>query len=225
MKYIDQQLYDDLFPSVSVTQERISKLHNEKQTKHEALSFIESLENLQMRRGELGKKPPKKEQPKVERNDISEGLGDFYTTLETLLNNWSYTAKKTIFNEHFDLLINNNKFNSNGKGYRAIIRSAFTIALMDTVKNHFRFCIIDSPITSYKKKGVEDTDEESDPEVTEDIQSSFFLNNAQRDEGQVIILENKIVPKDLRSEMNYIYFSGSDKSGREGLFPNGSELH
>lgn len=151
-------------------------------------------------------------------------LNDLSEVIKKILNSWQYPNIKSIqFADdinNFDFLINNQSHNSHGKGYRAIIFSAFIIGLMDYCiqKNlpHPRFVILDSPLTSFRPKDSSSENEE----ITQDMQTAFFdsLSKISLDR-QVIIFDNKEPNEEIKSKMNYIHFTGDSNVGRQGFFP------
>jgi hypothetical protein len=140
--------------------------------------------------------------------------------IEELIENWNYIKPATVeFNlDKYDIEVSNKLRSSNGKGIRAILYSAFTIALMkhSTKANlqHPGFVVIDSPLTTYRKN------DNTNEDVSPDVQQSFFKNlSLIGEDQQVIILENKEPKREIKHDINYIHFSGREGAGRKGFFP------
>jgi hypothetical protein len=150
----------------------------------------------------------------------NDSLNKLCSEIKELIENWNYITQATVvFNlSKYDIEVSNKLRSSNGKGIRAILYSAFIIALMNhsTKMNlpHPGFVVIDSPLTTYRKN------DNTNEDVSPDIQQSFFKNLSLLGEGQqVIILENKEPKREIRSDINYIHFSGREEAGRKGFFP------
>ena len=78
--------------------------------------------------------------------------------------------------------------------------------------------VIDSPLTTFK-----DRDRKTDEAVSEETENSFFHDLANIGKGfQIIILNNKEPPADIKDQIKYIHFSGEKGIGRSGFFPETS---
>lgn len=125
-----------------------------------------------------------------------------------------------------DIVISGEPRMSFGKGYRAIARSAFNIALMRYCHSsdklaHPGFVILDSPLTTYKGSSLPVQREEA----SEDVQSAFFATLSEwPSEEQIIVLENKEPDLEVTKKINYIFFSGAEDVGRQGFFPKKSYI-
>lgn len=109
-----------------------------------------------------------------------------------------------------------------GKGARAIINSAFLIGLMQYCYDN-RLChpgviILDTPLTTFREKDA--AKNEKDESVGKDIKMAVYekLATACKD-YQIIIFENEEPTKDLKSNINYIHFSGNANVDRKGFIP------
>ncbi|EXI90538.1 MAG: hypothetical protein AW11_00732 [Candidatus Accumulibacter regalis] len=179
------------------------------------------LEELKTKLGELGAKP--RAQRKGEKTADSEPRiptqerRKFCDILESTLRTWQVPDAGTVeFDSDMNLIVAGVQARSNGKGVRAIIKSAFAISLM-------RYCItadlphpgvvvLDSPLTSYKEQDRE--------ELGEEVQEAFYSDIARdTGRGQVIILENKEPSAAIRRLTQYYYFTRSREHGRYGFFP------
>lgn len=145
-------------------------------------------------------------------------LGDI---IENILEKWRFTDNGTVeFDEQtMDFIINGNPRQSNGKGVLALIHSAFAIGLMKFCKQnalpHPGFIILDSPLTTFRETQKDTVSEE----VSGETQKAFFdyLADTPQDE-QIIILENKVPPENIKRKINFIEFR---KEGgiRKGFYP------
>jgi hypothetical protein len=179
------------------------------------------LEELQARLGELGHKPRRRR--KGEKTEVSEpriptrDRRKFCDLLESTLATWKVPEAGTVeFDSEMNLIVGGVRASSNGKGVRAIIKSAFAVSLM-------RYCItgdlphpgvvlLDSPLTSYK--------EEDRKELGEEVQQAFYNDLASaKGKEQVIILENKEPSAEIQRLTKYYHFTRSREHGRYGFFP------
>jgi hypothetical protein len=145
--------------------------------------------------------------------ELSDGLYD-------ILAAWKLPDLGTVeFNEQrMDFLIGGKPRQSNGKGVRALMHSAFVIALMRFCKRkqlpHPGWVLLDSPLTSFRKG-----DSNSNEEVSGEIQKAFFRSLAETsDAEQIIILENKEPSVEVQKKINYLSFGGELPSSRAGFF-------
>jgi len=101
---------------------------------------------------------------------------------------------------------------------RALLHSAFTIALLEyTKRNELRhpgFAIIDTPLLAYR----EPEGEEDDLNGT-DVHQRFYEYLTAENDRQVIVLENVDPPEEIRRGEQATFFSANPHSGRYGLFP------
>jgi hypothetical protein len=113
-----------------------------------------------------------------------------------------------------DLVVNGFTRFSQGKGHRAVLYAAFTIALMNVATSrHPQFVVIDSPLTSYKPR--------DEYRVEDDLIRGFYESLVKTlDDRQVVIIENDDPPADLIPSMKHHHFSGPDGAGRQGFYPN-----
>lgn len=122
--------------------------------------------------------------------------------------------------ENMDLKIDGNIKKTYGKGYTAIINSAFVIAVMIyTIQMdlpHPRIVILDSPLTTYKGN---DKGNKPGAEVNEQVKKAFYKYLSQLENTQIIVLDN-IEPQDeIKTKITYYHFSGNNSIGRHGFIP------
>jgi DNA repair ATPase RecN len=153
-------------------------------------------------------------------DDIYQGLAN---DIKTTLCSWGLTCNHVYYlkNEN-DIEIDGKSRKNFGKGFRAIYLSAFMIAVMQyCIKNdlnHPYFLILDSPLTSYKEKDKEVSN--NDDKLSEEVQEKFFKSISKIKEinkFQIFVIDNKEPTEKLT--MNSIHFSGNEHLGRYGFFP------
>jgi hypothetical protein len=145
----------------------------------------------------------------------------FCELIKEQLVSWGITVESLQFDKKgMDFIINGKARQNYGKGYRAILCSAFLISLMrycwEQETYHPRTLIIDSPLTTYREG---DKSQKSD-EIEAVVQNNFYnsLANISPD-FQIIILDNKDPSKDIVDKITYHHFTRNHKFGRYGFFP------
>lgn len=151
--------------------------------------------------------------------------GGFSQAIRDRLVAWGFPGADSVrFDRNeFDIIDDEQPRASHGKGVRAILHAAFTLALADYCQAndlpHPGFVVLDSPLVTYKppKEGDET---EPDEESVQRLDSSFvarFYRNVQQTEGvQIIIMENTDPPGELADETVDIEFTHA-ASGRTGF--------
>jgi hypothetical protein len=108
--------------------------------------------------------------------------------------------------EENDFVISGEDRNLSGKGYRAIIYSAFIVALQELLiqkEYSIGVPIIDSPLVTYRKP--ENIDEIT---ISDDLAMDFYRYiTAQSELHQIIVIENEEPPTDVKDKVNHIKFS------------------
>jgi len=113
---------------------------------------------------------------------------------------------------------------AHGKGVRALLHAAFTLALgqycFDRDIAHPGFVILDSPLVTYRPPDQAQAKDLTVDEARDDGVVAAFYKDIQRNfGGQVIIMENIDPPIALDSESTDILFTKLATSGRYGFFP------
>lgn len=157
-------------------------------------------------------------------------LKEFCAEIQAVLVEWAWKATPSVeFDEKaFDILVDGKPRQSSGKGVRAVLYAAFVIGLLRyTAKNnrpHPGFIVIDSPLTSYKKKKNQTVKGENG-QVDVGIESAFWESLAKTSKDiQVIVIENKEPPTEIAAEVHYQWFAGEDAKPdeRAGFIPTKS---
>ncbi|NRI66038.1 hypothetical protein FEZ60_10860 [Rhodococcus sp. MS16] len=123
----------------------------------------------------------------------------------------------------FDIVDDEQLRSAHGKGVRAVLHSAFTLALADHCfandLPHPGFVVLDSPLVTYKppKPGAEaETDEESKRRLDPSVIGRFYRDLQENVTAQVIVMENTDPPDELAVETSDIEFTASTE-GRWGF--------
>ncbi len=154
-------------------------------------------------------------------------LRDFCQSIESVLQDWAWGDNPRVeFDEkEYDIIVDGQPRNSHGKGVRAILYSAFSIGLLkyceENGRPHPGVVIIDSPLTSYMKKGAKKIKGDDD-QVSVGVEDAFWNSLKSIPKNvQVIIIENKVPPEDVSKVVHYEWFAGEEakNNARVGLIP------
>ncbi len=154
-------------------------------------------------------------------------LRAFCKEVESVLKEWKWEGEGRIeFDEkNFDINVDGQTRQSHGKGFRAVLYSAFVIGLIRYCQKknlpHPGVVVIDSPLTSYKRRGAGDV-KGSDSTVSSGVEAAFWesLTKITKD-VQVIIVENKEPPASVAAAVHYEWFAGNEAGpdDRVGFIP------
>jgi hypothetical protein len=230
---LDNEISRDIEPKVRAQKEELDKLFEERVAVNELRNTVGRLEKLRRKRAEYqeekrgrDEETQKEELPPMELNTMY--LRNLCDNISEILRKWEYEDTEPVeFDQRtkvMDIVVSGKQRKANGKGVRALMRSAFSLGLMRYCKKeskpHPRLLILDSPLTTFKEKGSEIN---KAGEVSREVQQAFFRNLAKApSDEQIIILENKEPPSDLITQINYEYFSKKPGEGRPGFFPSAS---
>ncbi len=220
----DQLIKNSLSQRLISEQKVLGELLRERDGILERDVLRRQLEELLIARNALGKTADArkgKEESKGKKSPVSvPAVNEFCTHVSNRLKKWEFPESSTVTfdSSTLDLIIGNKPRSNFGKGNRAVVYSAFVIGLLDycftSNRPHPSFVILDSPLTTHR-----DIDSGDSEEISESVEAAFFSNLGKDSKSaQIIILENKEPHTDIKSVINYVYFSGSEKHGRKGFF-------
>lgn len=154
----------------------------------------------------------------------------FCKEIEAILKEWKWEGEGRVeFDEkNFDIKVDGQTRQSHGKGFRAVLYSAFVIALVRYCQKrdlpHPGVVVVDSPLTSYKRRGAKDVNG-SDSTVSSGVEAAFWESLTRISEKvQVIIVENKEPPASVAASVHYEWFAGNEAgpTDRVGFIPEKS---
>ena len=163
---------------------------------------------------------------KADINKLSdELLMEFCSIIEMFRGEWNFINDKDdvqFNNKKTDVIVAGKTKASYGKGARAIINSAFILAIMDYCANrglpHPGFVILDSPLTTYKERDKIQNVKNEDVNIS--VKESFFKQLEKYSKKyQVIIFDNELPPSDLK-DITYHHLTGNKEIERSGFIPN-----
>ncbi|ATU95216.1 hypothetical protein [Phyllobacterium zundukense] len=146
----------------------------------------------------------------------------FAQVVQKVLTAWEYPGLEAVtWNDgKYDIAINGKLRGRNGKGVKALLRTAFSVAFVIYCKDeelpHPGFLVLDSPLLTYREEIDNDplTEEEKVIKATP-LDIRFYEHLASISSFcQIYVVENKTPPANLRGQT--IVFAKPD---RRGLFP------
>jgi len=154
-----------------------------------------------------------------------ETAGRFSSAIRDRLTAWGFPEASSVrFDRNeFDIIDDEQLRGSHGKGVRAVLHAAFTLALADYCQAndlpHPGFVVLDSPLVTYKppKEGeTSEPDEESAQRLDSSFVARFYRNVQESENVQVIIMENTDPPEELADDTVDIEFTHGNE-GRTGF--------
>ncbi|MDY1007381.1 MULTISPECIES: hypothetical protein [unclassified Sphingomonas] len=151
----------------------------------------------------------------------------FCKEIESILKEWKWEGESRVeFDEKsFDIKVDGQTRQSHGAGFRAVLYSAFVLALASYCQKNNRphpgFVVIDKPLTSYKRQGAKGVEGPDSP-VGSGVEAAFWDSLTKMAKGvQVIIVENKEPPASVAAAVHYEWFAGNEAgpSDRVGFIP------
>lgn len=164
---------------------------------------------------------------KGEKATAAEGMqvktvGDFSGAIAARLQAWGVPgADQTRYDKNEqDIMFGDQLRSAHGKGVRAVLHSAFTLALAqycyDRELPHPGFVVLDSPLVTYRPP---DHGGETEGTLPPNVIEKFYADAQHGVDGQVIVLENTEPPGGLGPETVDIVFTKNSALGRYGFFP------
>lgn len=161
------------------------------------------------------------------------GLGlavvhEFSAEISKRLAEWHYPSAESVRYDRneLDIISGGQQRSAHGKGVRAILHAAFTLALaqycFDRQLPHPGFVVLDSPLVTYRPP---DQSTETDGEPPEDVVRAFYRDIQANFDGQIIIMENTDPLDPLGAEAFDICFTKHTDEGRYGFFPVVDDQH
>ncbi|PES46092.1 hypothetical protein [Bacillus thuringiensis] len=226
IREVERVIQEQLQPILFEFQNRINSVIDLRD-KYQKIKFNKERLNELIRTQEELKQLINKKQVKLEfDNSVNQNsLHLFSQIVQGILTDWHLEKEIEVkFDEEKNDIIINGKIKEGfGKGYAAILNSAFVIGVLEyTIKlglPHPRIVIIDSPLTTYKEK---DTKEDEDQQtVQEEVKDAFFKYlSTYKGKVQFIILDNIEPKKEIQERINYCRFTGNETINRYGFIPN-----
>lgn len=147
---------------------------------------------------------------------------EFSEKIAQRLAEWGYPSAASVRYDpnELDIIAEGQQRSAHGKGVRAILHAAFTLALaqycFDRELPHPGFVVLDSPLVTYRPP---DQSTETDGEPPDDVIRAFYRDIQANFDGQIIIIENTDPLDPLGAEACDIRFTKQTEVGRYGFFP------
>jgi hypothetical protein len=188
--------------------EQINKQNEKKNILLGALYKFEQLEKFKKEKEKLENSLPNSSSKESFEHISTASLTPLSNAIKSVLKGYNYPnlTEVSYSEEQNDFVISGEDRNLSGKGYRAIIYSAFIIALQELISQKeysIGVPIIDSPLVTYRKPENED-----EITISDDLAMDFYRYIATNNElEQIIIIENEEPPVDIKEKINHIKFS------------------
>jgi len=150
-------------------------------------------------------------------------LDAFCQVVESELQSWKFPDARRVFFElqKLDISVAGKSRAANGKGVRALLHGAFSIALMkycrERTRAHPGFLVLDSLFITYRDPSDLDEAAIAGTPLKDRAFESF---STLSDDVQLIVLDNVDVPDWLDKQPQCTHFTGRPGVGRAGLFPH-----
>lgn len=147
---------------------------------------------------------------------------EFSTEISKRLAEWDYPSAASVRYDRneLDIIAGDQQRSAHGKGVRAVLHAAFTLALaqycFDRELPHPGFVVLDSPLVTYRPP---DKSTEADKEPPEGLVRAFYRDIQDNLDGQIIVMENTDPLDPLGSESLDIRFTKHLGVGRYGFLP------
>ncbi|MAM09170.1 hypothetical protein [Sphingobium yanoikuyae] len=224
----ERRLASILQPAAANSTAQLRRLNARRLELESARNTSDQVETLRALKAEIEKSNTGKGKAKQQWESLpGTSLLAFCKEIEAVLKEWKWEGEGRVeFDEkNFDIKVDGQTRQSHGKGFRAVLYSAFVIALVRYCQKknlpHPGVLVIDSPLTSYKRRGAKDV-KGSDSTVSFGVETAFWeaLTKIARD-VQVIIVENKEPPASVAAAVHYEWFAGNEAEpgDRVGFIP------
>ncbi|AYG59988.1 hypothetical protein CCGE525_15100 [Rhizobium jaguaris] len=154
---------------------------------------------------------------------------DLSLEIQGVLKEWSWKedVRVEFLEDRFDIKVDGKLRRSHGKGFRAVMHAALSIAILRFCKKnekpHPGFVVLDSPLTTVKQRSGQAAVEVAEKDrLLPWIEPSFWKSISKTDASvQIIVLDNKEPPLDLTDDLNVQLFVGPEvgPGQRAGFIP------
>lgn len=147
---------------------------------------------------------------------------EFSAEISKRLAEWDYPSAASVRYDRneLDIIAGDQRRSAHGKGVRAVLHAAFTLALaqycFDRDLPHPGFVVLDSPLVTYRPP---DQSTEEGDEPPEGVVRAFYRDIQDNFDGQVIVMENTDPLDPLGADALDIRFTKRVDVGRYGLLP------
>ncbi|QOF95005.1 hypothetical protein IFJ82_14470 [Novacetimonas hansenii] len=224
----ERQLASFLQPAAANSTAQLRRLNARRLELESARNTSEQVETLRALKAEIEQSNTAKGKVKKQWESLpGTSLVAFCKEVEAILKEWKWEGEGRVeFDEKsFDIKVDGQPRQSHGAGFRAVLYSAFVIALARYCQRHSLphpgFVVIDKPLTSYKRHGARRA-ENTDIQISSGVETAFWesLTKIAKD-MQLIVVENKEPPANVAAAIHYEWFAGNEAGpgDRVGFIP------
>lgn len=224
----ERRLASILHPAAATSTAQLRRLNARRLELESARNTSEQVETLRALKAEIEQSNTGRGNAKKQWESLpGTSLLAFCKEIEAVLKEWKWEGEGRVeFDEKsFDIKVDGQTRQSHGAGFRAVLYSAFVIALVRYCQKnnlpHPGFVVIDKPLTSYKRHGAKNV-EGADKPISTGVEAAFWesLTRIAKD-MQVIIVENKEPPSNVAAVVHYEWFAGNEAGtgDRVGFIP------
>lgn len=147
---------------------------------------------------------------------------EFSAEISKRLAEWDYPSAASVRYDRneLDIIAGDQRRSAHGKGVRAVLHAAFTLALaqycFDRELPHPGFVVLDSPLVTYRPP---DQSIDADGEPPEGVVRAFYRDIQANFDGQIIVMENTDPLDPLGPDARDIRFTKHIDVGRYGFLP------
>jgi len=173
-----------------------------------ALYKSEQLEKFKKEKENLENSIPSSNSKKSFEHITTASLTPLSKAVKSVLEGYNYPNLTDVSysEDQNDFVISGENRNLSGKGYRAIIYSAFIVALQELISQKdysIGVPILDSPLVTYRKP-----ENEGEITISDDLAMDFYRYVTSKNVlDQIIIIENEEPPIDIIDKINHIKYS------------------
>ncbi|WP_313570136.1 hypothetical protein [Comamonas terrigena] len=192
-----------------------------------AIELFDRRAKLAARRSEICAEPTRRNSEASPAGPDSTTLFDFGETVKSVLKAWKFPDAERV---QFDAVINDITIGgkpraANGKGVRAILHSAFKVAVfVHCIENNLPqpgFLVLDTPLLTYREPLTSrhgDLAQDEQALKSSSLAEHFYRHLASlKEHVQIIVIENSNPPQAIRSLASIEIFTGQPGEGRFGL--------
>jgi hypothetical protein len=211
-------------PSVQTVRSETSRVIQRKLSIQKNIDLVHRRDGLLSQRAELGVSPGYDSSTIVAQQQLDGAVLDaFSQVIEAELQSWEFPEARRVFFElqKMDISVAGKSRGANGKGVRALLHGAFSVALMKYCRGRSRahpgFLVLDSLFITYR----DPADAEEAALARTPLKDRAFQSfSSLSDDFQLIVLENVDVPDWLANHPQCTHFTGEPTVGRAGLYPS-----
>ncbi|MGW4903847.1 hypothetical protein ACWEO9_00660 [Streptomyces albidoflavus] len=151
-------------------------------------------------------------------------VAEFDRAITRALQSWQVPTDGDVFYDQYtgELFVGDRARTAHGKGMRAVLHSAFVVALAEYClrkeHSHPGFVVLDSPVLNYRQPGGPSPEV---GQVPDNVTDRFYQDLFDSFRGQAVVVENGDPPAGIAGQAQVYMFSRDPGGQRFGFFPLG----